>query len=519
MAGALWTSYDASVPAIWVEAMKKPSRAGGKPAKARRHNRAVKPKGRSPPKTMPRRGSAPAGQETEVARLTRELHEALERETATSEVLRVISTSPSELESIFEAILANATRICEAKFGNLWLREGDNVRIAATHGAPSAYREYLKSEPVVVPAPGSALARVLTNRQVVQIEDITEVSTHDMKVRLATIKLAKARSLIGVPLVKENEVIGAIAIYRQEVRPFSEKQVELLKSFAAQAVIAIENARLLNELRQRTNDLGERTAHLTESLEQQTATSEVLQVISSSPGELEPVFASMLEKAVRICDATFGNIYRWDGEALHLLAAHNTPPALLEARRHLPRRAATSFLRRMLATKIADHVADLTATKEYTEERLPGAVSAVELGGVRTFLAVPMLHENKLIGSFSLYRQEVRPFTDKQIALVTNFAAQAVIAIENARLLNVLRQRTNDLSQRTTDLTQALEQQTATSDVLKVISSSPGDLQPVFDIMLANATRLCEASHGHVWIFDGELGYAVAVRGDAPYHH
>jgi two-component system, NtrC family, sensor kinase len=258
------------------------------------------------------------------------------------------------------------------------------------------------------------------------------------------------------------------------------------------------------------------TRELNEALERQAATSEVLEVISGSPGDLQPVFAAMLENAVRICDAKFGNIYRWDGEALHLVAAHNTPPAFVKARRSTPffSPGPKSVVSRMVATKTVIHVADLAAEQAYIKDRIPPAVAAVELGGVRTILAVPMLNKSELIGSFTVYRQEVRPFTDKQIALITNFAAQAVIAIENARLLNELRQRTDDLSQRTTDLTEALEQQTATSEVLTVISSSPGDLQPVFDTMLA---QLCEATHGHVWTFDGEQMHAVAVRGDAPF--
>jgi GAF domain-containing protein len=243
-------------------------------------------------------------------------------------------------------------------------------------------------------------------------------------------------------MLREQDVVGAFTIWRTDARAFTEKQIALVTNF---------DARLLNELRQRTTDL-------TEALEQQTATSEVLQVISGSAGDVEPVFATMLEKAVRICDATFGNIYRWDGEALHLLATHNTPPAFAEARsRLILRPGASSLAGRMLASKAVIHIADVAATQAY-EQRVPETVAAVELGGVRTILGVPMQHEDQLIGSFTLYRNDVRPFTDKQIELVTNLANQAVIAIENARLLAELRERTSEveklnrhLEQRVTD--------------------------------------------------------------------
>ena len=233
---------------------------------------------------------------------------------------------------------------------------------------------------------------------------------------VTAVELGGVRTFVAVPMLKENKLIGAVVVYRQEVRPFTDKQIGLLTNFASQAVIAIENTRLLNELRQRTTDL-------TKSLEQQTATSEVLQVISSSPGDLDPVFKTILENAGR-CDAKVGNIYVWDGDAFRLVAAQNTPLAFAESRRHGPFRPKPSHpFSRMVATKQVIHVADAAALPAYIE-RDPEIVERVELGGVRTCLAVPMLKENEVIGALIVYRQEVRAFTDQQIALITNFAAR-----------------------------------------------------------------------------------------------
>jgi GAF domain-containing protein len=231
------------------------------------------------------------------------------------------------------------------------------------------------------------------------------------------------------------------------------------------------------------------TRELAEAREQQTATSEVLRVISNSPGQLDPVFGAILENATRLCEAKFGVLFLYEGGAVRNVAAHNVPPALITTQRqhgeiHPP---AGTPLGDVIRTKQMAH-ADLAATKPYAE-RHPIVIEAVELGGIRTTVNVPMLRDNELIGVIAIYRQEVRPFTDKQIALVTNFASQAVIAIENARILNELRQRTDDLSE-------SLEQQTATSEVLRVISSSPGELGAVFEAMLDNATRICGAKYG-----------------------
>jgi GAF domain-containing protein len=297
--------------------------------------------------------------------------------------------------------------------------------------------------------------------------------------------------MLGVPLLRDGAPIGVIGLLRTSVRPYTEKQIELVTTFADQAVIAIENVRLFEAEQQRTREL-------TESLEQQTATSEVLRVISSSPSDLQPVFAAMLENAARICDAKFGNIYLWDSDAFRLVAAHNTPIAFAASRKRAPFRPKPSHpFSQMAASKQVVHVADAAALPGY-KQRDPEIVEPVELGGVRTCLAVPMLKENELIGALIVYRQEVRPFTDKQIALIANFAAQAVIAVENARLLNELRE--------------SLEQQTATADVLGVISSSPGQLEPVFQAILENATRICEAQFGALNLYNGSAFRNVALH-------
>ena len=428
----------------------------------------------------------------ELRQRTDELTESLAQQTATSEVLRVISSSPGDLEPVFAAMLENAIRVCEAKFGNIYRWDGEVLHLAATHNTPEALAEFRRHS-TFRPAPYSATGRVLTTKTAIQIADVA-VEPAYLELRdpnyVAAVELGGVRTLMIVPMLKENELVGLFTLFRQQVRPFTDQQIALVTSFARQAVVAIENTRLLNELR--------------EALEQQTATSEVLQVISSSPGDLQPVFATMLKNAAGICDAKFGNIYRWDGEALSLVATHNTPPAFAELRRRSPYCPnPNSNIGRMVATKTVVHVADVAAQEAYVKQRDPAYVEVVELGGVRTALLVPMVNDNELIGAIAIYRQEVRPFADKQIALVTNFAAQAVIAIENTRLLNELRQRTNDLSE-------ALEQQTATAEVLQVISSSPGDPQPVFAAMLEKAVRITDATFGGLYRWDGEALHHIA---------
>jgi GAF domain-containing protein len=434
----------------------------------------------------------------ELRQRTDDLTEALEQQTATSEVLGVISSSPGELQPVFQAMLENATRICEAKFGVLFDFDQNGTLPVAWLNLPPPFEDYLRRRERRKPRPGSDLAALWNTRQVIHTVNMLETQGSS-----APTELGGARSQLAVPMVKDGQLVGAIAIYRQEVRPFTDKQVELIQNFAAQAVIAIENTRLLNELRQRTDDL-------TESLEQQTATSEVLQVISSSPGELEPMFQIMLEKATRLCGAKFGTLYRYDGELAHRVADVDMPPALDEflTRRGPFKPNPQTNVGRCLHSKSVVHMADASA------EPHPGA--SARYGGARSCITVPMLKDDRPIGAVVLYRQEVRPFTDKQIALVTNFAAQAVIAIENTRLLNELRQRTDDLSQRTDDLTEALEQQTATSEVLKVISTSQGELDPVFQAMLANAVKLCGSSYGALWLREGGAFRSAAFHGDLP---
>jgi GAF domain-containing protein len=475
--------------------MRRRSRASSKLANARSRKTV---KRRTASKDVPRPGVS-AGHEAKVARLTRERDEALLRETANSEILGLISKSPGDLELVFRTILEDATRICNAKFGNLFRFDGENLYPVAQFNTPAALLDALMRRGPFKPTPGTSLDHVIRTKQVFQSADMAAEPVHGLST-----KLGGARTQVTVLMLKDDTLIGAILIYRQEVHPFTDKQIELVKNFAAQAVIAIENTRLLNELRQRTDDLSE-------SLDQQTATSEVLRVISSSPGELKPVFETMLENATRICEAKFGVLQLYEDGGYRIGATHNAPPAFAEAmaqREPIFRPSPQHWLARVAAAKQVIKISNLSETAAY-RERDPGAVRLVELAGARSLVAVPMLKDNALIGAIVIYRQEVRPFTDKQIELMNNFAAQAVIAIENTRLLNELRQRT-------TDLTESLEQQTATSEVLRVISGSPGELGAVFDAMLVNATRLCEARFGILLLWEEDAFRTVALHNAPP---
>jgi signal transduction histidine kinase len=371
---------------------------------------------------------------------TRELRESLEQQTATSEVLKVISSSPGDLQPVFETMLEKAVRICDAKFGNLWLREGDTFSIGATHGAPPAYVDYLRRERAFRQDQRLGLGQLVRTKQMYQVADLTIAPAHEDKLRVATIELAGARTLIGVPLLKDDEVIGCIVIYRQEVRPFTDKQIALVTSFASQAVIAIENTRLLSELRQRTADL-------TESLQQQTATADVLKVISRSAFDLKTVLDTLVEAAAQLCEADQGTIARERDGVYQRVATYGFSDDFTEYVRTLPviPERGTATGRALLEGKVV-HIPDVRADPEYT------FAEAQKLGGFRTILSLPMLREGVPIGVLALTRHEVRPFTDKQIELVSTFADQAAIAIENVRLFESIEARTRELAKSLEDL-------------------------------------------------------------------
>jgi GAF domain-containing protein/HAMP domain-containing protein/anti-sigma regulatory factor (Ser/Thr protein kinase) len=424
-----------------------------------------------------------ANLEKKVEDRTAELKEALDQQTATAEVLGVINSSPGDLAPVFDAMLQNALRLCEADFGLLLVREGNLFRTAALRGVPAALAEFLSGTPRE-PGKHTAVGRMLDGEDFVHFEDMTAERAYqsgDPRQR-AFVELGGTRSYVAVALRKDGQLLGSLGAYRREVRPFSEKQIALLQNFAAQAVIAMENARLLTETR--------------EALEQQTATAEVLGVINSSPGDLVPVFQSIVEKAHTLCGAACGSLQLWDGEKFRGVAMRGFSEAMVEQLR-LGYSPSDMPCQRVVDGERVVHCVDLAEIDSPVARE-----GGVKLGGVRTILYVALRKDDVLLGQIVAARQEVRPFSEKEIALVENFAAEAVIAMENARLI--------------TETREALEQQTATAEVLQVINSSPGDLAPVFDAMLEKATRLCEASFGVLCTYDGTAFWAAALRGVPP---
>jgi two-component system, NtrC family, sensor kinase len=474
--------------------MKRRSKAGDKPAKGRARKTATPKRRRVAPQAVAHPGSAAAGQETEIARLTRERDEALAHQHATAEILSSISSSTTDAKPVFDAIVRNLLRLFGASTALVALLRDGMIHVGALDGEAGFER---MAERYPLPLDDRSVpGRAMSSKHVIHLAPMIG----NPETPLSSVRFARDfgfNSLISAPMLRGDKVIGAIIAARGSSKPFHPKQIELIQSFAAQAVIAIENTRLLNELHQRTDDL-------TETLEQQTATSEVLSVISSSPGSLEPVFQIVLANATRICGAKFATIFLREGEALRSAAMHGAMPAAWTEQW----RSGTIFApdTKLLAFQAIERrqpvqVADLRATAAYLAGH-PKAVHSADIGGIRTMVTVPMLKDDEVAGVIAIFHTEVRPFTDKQIELVQSFAAQAVIAIENTRLLSELRE--------------SLEQQTATSEVLRVISSSPGELEPVFRSMLENATRICEANFGLLWLSEGPGFRFVAQHGVPP---
>ena len=415
------------------------------------------------------------------ATVAAERDEALAQQTATAEVLGVINASPGDLAPVFEAMLERAMRLCEATHGHLSIYDGEHFRHAVIHGASDTTTRQVGP---IDASPVTPFGRLVRGESIVHLTDAMadEAYEADPSFR-GMVDKRGLRSSLSVALRRENSLHGAIVIYRQQVRPFTDKQIALLQAFAAQAVIAMENARLITETR--------------EALEQQTASAEVLQVINSSPGDLTPVFDAMLERALKLCDVSYGVLQTYDGECFHVVAERDNTQFRERMMGPLHPEPGTT-MERIVHGETLIHIADMKEDAAYRHgSRVRRAM--VDVGGFRSMVSIALRTDEILLGALHVYRQDVRPFTNKQIELLRNFAAQAVVAMENARLI--------------TETHEALKQQTATAEVLGVINASPGDLAPVFDAMLEKATRLCEAAFGVLWTHEGESFRAAALLG------
>jgi signal transduction histidine kinase len=449
---------------------------------------------------------SPKNLDAKVRDLEKRLAESLEREEATGDVLRIISRSPANLPTVLQTIAETAARVCGASDGVVFLTVGTRLRIMAHHGAIGAL---IGQERDLDRATLSGRAAV--DRMPVHVSDL-QAESKEFPVGSKVAREHGHRTSLAVPLLRDGVALGALLIRRLEVRPFTENQIELLKTFADQAVIAVENARLLDELQEKNRALITAHSQMTETLEQQTATAEILHVISRSQTDVQPVFDTIVRSAVRLCNGLFSALYQFDGELLHQAAQHNyTPEALAEINRIFPMPPTRALgAGRAILGRAVVHVPDIEVDPEWQHPALPRAI------GLRSGLFVPMLREGAPIGVIVVGRAEPGLFSDNEIQLLKTFADQAVIAVENVRLFTELQEKNLALTEAHAHVTEALEQQTATAEILRVISRSQTDVQPVFDTIVRSAVRLCTGLFGALYQFDGELVHSVARHNYTP---